>query len=174
MCILCICVRVLWAPRHVQDRGASGFPHADQLLAATYKACMFWINVPHTHTCQPSCPGAGMGLKKKSEYFWSTWMCVCVCVLAVWWCSVGRSLHTVAALNPQGTAHIHIQIPDTYPAWNTHKHTALFSIRSWLERKASKQLVKKKVHSSSRKSFAYFFFFVGLTALQMRGHYYVC
>lgn len=117
------------------------------------------LNKRASHTCQPSCPGAGMGLKKKSEYFWSRWMCVCVCVLAVWWCSVGRSLHTVAALNPQGTAHIHIQIPDTYPAWNTHTHTALFSIRSWLERKASKQLVKKKVHSSSRKSFAYFFFF---------------
>lgn len=159
MCILCICVRVLWAPRHVQDRGASGFPHADQLLAATYKACMFWINVPHTH--MPAIlPGSWHGFEEKIGIFLvHVNVCVRVCVgCVVVFCREITS-HCSCAEPTRDSTYSHTDTRYVPCLEHTHTHTALFSIRSWLERKASKQLVKKKVHSSSRKSFAYFFFF---------------
>lgn len=160
MCILCICVRVLWAPRHVQDRGASGFPHADQLLAATYKACMFWKNVPHTHANHPAQELAWVW-GKKSEYFWSTPMCVRVCERQSVGCIVvfcrEITSYCSCAEPTRDSTYSHT---DTHPAWNTH--TALFSIRGWLERKAStahlwsrgtsqviNQLVKKKAAAES-------------------------
>lgn len=64
-------------------------------------------------------PGSWHGFEEKIGIFL---VHVNVCVLAVWWCSVGRSLHTVAALNPQGTAHIHIQIR-TLPGTHTQTHS---------------------------------------------------